>query len=93
MAPEYALHGYLTDKADVYCFGIVALESAYVLQERGSLLELVDPKLGSEFNKEEAIGMITIALLRTSTSSTLPCLPCLRPSLNTFEEINLNLLE
>ncbi|RWR96265.1 Protein kinase domain-containing protein [Cinnamomum micranthum f. kanehirae] len=90
MAPEYALRGYLTDKADVYSFGIVALEivsgksntnyrpkadCAYVLQERGSLLELVDPKLGSEFNKEEAIGMITIALLRTSTSSTLPCLP------------------
>ncbi|RWR96284.1 Protein kinase domain-containing protein [Cinnamomum micranthum f. kanehirae] len=44
---------------------------AYVMQERGSLLELVDPKLGSEFNEEEAIGMITIALLCTSTSSTL----------------------
>ncbi|XXG90292.1 hypothetical protein AAC387_Pa12g2097 [Persea americana] len=93
MAPEYALRGYLTDKADVYSFGIVALEIvsgksntnykpeeedcvylldwAYVLQERGSLLELVDPKLGSEFNKEEAIGMITIALLCTSTSSML----------------------
>ncbi|XVF79034.1 hypothetical protein PTKIN_Ptkin14bG0187100 [Pterospermum kingtungense] len=26
MAPEYALHGRLTDKADVYSFGIVALE-------------------------------------------------------------------
>ncbi|PNX62939.1 putative LRR receptor-like protein kinase, partial [Trifolium pratense] len=26
MAPEYAMHGYLTDKADVYSFGIVALE-------------------------------------------------------------------
>ena len=26
MAPEYALWGYLTDKADVYGFGIVALE-------------------------------------------------------------------
>jgi len=28
MAPEYAMHGYLTDKADVYSFGIVALEIA-----------------------------------------------------------------
>ena len=28
MAPEYALWGYLTDKADVYSFGIVALELA-----------------------------------------------------------------
>ncbi|XXG90303.1 hypothetical protein AAC387_Pa12g2107 [Persea americana] len=92
MAPEYALRGYLTDKADVYSFGIVALEIvsgksntnykqkvdgvylldwAYVLQERESQLELVDPKLGSEFNKEEAIGMINIALLCTSTSSPL----------------------
>lgn len=26
MAPEYALWGYLTHKADVYSFGIVALE-------------------------------------------------------------------
>lgn len=26
MAPEYALWGYLTDKADVYSFGVVALE-------------------------------------------------------------------
>ncbi|XXG90311.1 hypothetical protein AAC387_Pa12g2109 [Persea americana] len=92
IAPEYATRGYLTDKADVYSFGIVALEIvsgerntnympksegiylldwAYVLQERGSLIELVDPKLGSEFNKEEAIGMITIALLCTNSSSTL----------------------
>ncbi|XXG90301.1 hypothetical protein AAC387_Pa12g2105 [Persea americana] len=92
MAPEYATRGYVTDKADVYSFGIVALEIvsgkshtnyktksegiyllnwAYVLQERGSLTELVDPKLGSEFNVEEAIGMITIALLCTNSSSTL----------------------
>lgn len=26
MAPEYAMHGYLTDKADVFSFGAVALE-------------------------------------------------------------------
>lgn len=26
MAPEYAMRGYLTDKADVYSYGIVALE-------------------------------------------------------------------
>lgn len=27
MAPEYAMRGYLTDKADVYSFGIVLLET------------------------------------------------------------------
>lgn len=26
MAPEYAMRGYLTEKADVYSFGVVALE-------------------------------------------------------------------
>lgn len=26
MAPEYALWGYLTSKADIYSFGVVALE-------------------------------------------------------------------
>ncbi|KAJ0255379.1 Malectin domain-containing protein [Hirschfeldia incana] len=26
MAPEYAMHGYLTNKADVYSFGVVAIE-------------------------------------------------------------------
>lgn len=28
MAPEYAMRGYLTNKADVYSFGVVALEIA-----------------------------------------------------------------
>lgn len=27
MAPEYAMRGYLTEKADVYSFGVVALET------------------------------------------------------------------
>ncbi|GLT60887.1 hypothetical protein SLA2020_336290 [Shorea laevis] len=70
MAPEYAMRGYLTDKADVYSFGVVALELvsgksntnyrpkeefvylldwAYVLEEQGNLLELVDPKFGSSY--------------------------------------------
>ncbi|XP_058103390.1 uncharacterized protein LOC131246947 [Magnolia sinica] len=92
MAPEYAVHGYLTDKADVYSFGIVALEIVrgkritsfmpeggcihlvdwvYILQERGSLLELVDPSLGSEFNEKEVISMLNVALLCTNASPTL----------------------
>ncbi|KAF6173370.1 hypothetical protein GIB67_027065 [Kingdonia uniflora] len=92
MAPEYAMRGYLTDKADVYSFGVCALEIvsgksntthtvkedivylldwAYVLQERGSLLELVDPNLGLEFPIEEAMVMLNVALLCTSASPTL----------------------
>ncbi|KAG6692172.1 hypothetical protein I3842_10G100200 [Carya illinoinensis] len=97
MAPEYALWGYLTYKADVYSFGIVALEIvagrsnmkfrpnesyvclldwALVMQQKGNLVELVDPNLGSEFNMEEAIRMIKIALLCTNPS------PALRPTMS-----------
>ncbi|KAJ4726500.1 putative Kinase [Melia azedarach] len=97
MAPEYAMRGYLTDKADVYSFGVVALEIvsgksntnyrpkeefvylldwAYVLQEQGNLLELVDPSLGSKFSKKEAMTMLNIALLCTNPS------PTLRPSMS-----------
>lgn len=92
MAPEYAMRGYLTDKADVYSFGVVGLEIvsgksntnyrpkeefvylldwAYVLQERGSLLELVDPDLGSEYSSEEVMVMLNVALLCTNASPTL----------------------
>ncbi|CBI22045.3 hypothetical protein VitviT2T_017504 [Vitis vinifera] len=92
MAPEYAMRGYLTDKADVYSFGVVALEIvsgksntnyrpkeefvylldwAYVLQERGGLLELVDPDLGSEYSSEQAMVMLNVALLCTNASPTL----------------------
>ncbi|EXC41541.1 putative LRR receptor-like serine/threonine-protein kinase [Morus notabilis] len=92
MAPEYAMRGYLTDKADVYSFGVVALEIvsgksntnyrpkeefvylldwAYVQQEQGNLLELVDPSLGSKYSKEEAMRMLNIALLCTNPSPTL----------------------
>ncbi|KAI5662341.1 hypothetical protein M9H77_21664 [Catharanthus roseus] len=92
MAPEYAMRGYLTDKADVYSFGVVALEIvsgksntnyrpkeefvylldwAYVLQEQGNLLELVDPSLGENYSKEEAKKMLHLALLCTNPSPTL----------------------
>ncbi|KAI3675045.1 hypothetical protein L1987_84627 [Smallanthus sonchifolius] len=93
MAPEYAMRGYLTDKADVYSFGVVALEIvsgkaiqitgqrknlstsltgvyAYVLQEQGNLLDLVDPSLG-KYSKDEAMKMFYLALLCTNPSPTL----------------------
>ncbi|XP_034678455.1 probable leucine-rich repeat receptor-like serine/threonine-protein kinase At3g14840 isoform X4 [Vitis riparia] len=92
MAPEYAMRGYLTDKADVYSFGIVALEivsgrsnttyrpkeectylldGALSLKEKGSLMDLVDPRLGPDFNKEEVMAMLNIALLCTNISSAV----------------------
>ncbi|KAK4751647.1 hypothetical protein SAY87_005129 [Trapa incisa] len=97
MAPEYAMRGYLTDKADVYSFGIVALEIvsgqsntssrgkqesfylldwAHILKERGDLMELIDPRLGTDFDKDEAMAMIHVALLCTHVS------PAVRPSMS-----------
>ncbi|CAH1450001.1 unnamed protein product [Lactuca virosa] len=40
---------------------VYLLDWAYVLQEQGSLLELVDPSLG-KYSKEEAMRMLNIAL-------------------------------
>ncbi|XP_019450582.1 PREDICTED: probable leucine-rich repeat receptor-like serine/threonine-protein kinase At3g14840 [Lupinus angustifolius] len=97
MAPEYAMHGYLTDKADVYSFGIVALEIvsgansavshpqeecfslldwALVLKERDNVMELVDKRLGEDFNEREVVVMIKVALLCTKFS------PALRPTMS-----------
>ncbi|XP_028087719.1 probable LRR receptor-like serine/threonine-protein kinase At1g29720 [Camellia sinensis] len=92
MAPEYALWGHLSHKADVYSFGIVALEIiagknnmkyraienyvclldwALALQKKGNLVELMDPKLGSNFNEEEAIKILKVALSCTNPSSVV----------------------
>ncbi|CAN6690857.1 unnamed protein product [Malus baccata var. baccata] len=91
MAPEYAMRGYLTDKADVYSFGILVLEIvsgrnnttyrkkeesfylldwARLLKDQGNLMDLVDPRLGSDFNKEEMIVAINVALLCCNVTST-----------------------
>ncbi|KAL0696549.1 hypothetical protein Bca4012_063729 [Brassica carinata] len=90
MAPEYAMRGHLTDKVDVYSFGIVALEIVHgrsnkinqsssnyntpyvidwvtILREQNNLLELVDPRLGSDYNREEAMTMLQVVILCTST--------------------------
>ncbi|KAK2632573.1 hypothetical protein EUGRSUZ_L01382 [Eucalyptus grandis] len=97
MAPEYAMHGYLTDKADIYSFGIVALEVvsgrsntsspkkeecfylldwARFLKERGNLIDLVDRRLSSHFDKEEALALIKVALMCTNAT------PALRPPMS-----------
>lgn len=49
---------------------------AVALKEKGSLMDLVDPRLGSEFNKREAARMIEIALLCINKS------PALRPTMS-----------
>uniref|UniRef100_M1CSF9 non-specific serine/threonine protein kinase n=1 Tax=Solanum tuberosum TaxID=4113 RepID=M1CSF9_SOLTU len=55
---------------------VYLLDWAYVLQEQGNLLELVDSHLGSNYSKKEAMQMINISLLCTNLS------PTLRPSMS-----------
>ncbi|XP_019198408.1 PREDICTED: probable leucine-rich repeat receptor-like serine/threonine-protein kinase At3g14840 isoform X2 [Ipomoea nil] len=55
---------------------ICILDWALDLQKKGNLMELIDPKLGSDFDKEEALRMIKVALLCTNPS------PVLRPSMS-----------
>ncbi|XP_059435603.1 probable leucine-rich repeat receptor-like serine/threonine-protein kinase At3g14840 isoform X6 [Corylus avellana] len=55
---------------------VCLLDWALVLQRKGNIMELVDPKLGSELNKEEASRMIKVALLCTNPS------PALRPTMS-----------
>ncbi|CAI9772681.1 unnamed protein product [Fraxinus pennsylvanica] len=56
-----------------YCL----LDWATVLQNEGRLMELVDPRLGSNFIMDEAERMIKVALLCTNLS------PALRPPMST----------
>lgn len=44
---------------------------ACVLQERGTLLELVDSDLGSNYSTEEALLVLNVALLCTTAAPTL----------------------
>ncbi|KAF7822596.1 putative LRR receptor-like serine/threonine-protein kinase [Senna tora] len=55
---------------------VYLLDWAYVLQEKGKLLELVDPSLGSNYSEMEAMRMLNMALLCTNAS------PTLRPSMS-----------
>ena len=50
--------------------GMFKLQACQLQQSR-NFLELVDPKLGSEFNKEEAEKVVKVALLCTNASQSL----------------------
>ncbi|KAF8010277.1 hypothetical protein BT93_J1030 [Corymbia citriodora subsp. variegata] len=93
LAPEYAMRGHLTEKTDVFAFGVVALEivggkpncayeeeaslldRAWHLYENERHVELVDPRL-SEFEEEEVLRVIHVALLCTQMQ------PSLRPRMS-----------
>nr|GME21373.1 probable leucine-rich repeat receptor-like serine/threonine-protein kinase At3g14840 [Ipomoea batatas] len=62
---------------------ICVLDWALDLQKKGNLMELIDPRLGSDFDKEEALRMTKVALLCTNPS------PALRSSMSAI----VNMLE
>ncbi|PKU59608.1 cysteine-rich receptor-like protein kinase 2 [Dendrobium catenatum] len=94
IAPEYVIHGDLTEKVDAYSFGIVVLEIisgqrscdsklehvpqhllelAWKLYEHDNLPNLIDKSLDpNEYDLEEVVRVITIALLCTQTVSLRP---------------------
>ncbi|CAN7127248.1 unnamed protein product [Brassica rapa subsp. narinosa] len=97
MAPEYALYGELTEKADVFSFGVVAMEIvsgksntkqkgsadhvwlikwARKLQQTGDIMDIIDPVLEGDFNRNEAERMIKVSLVCTNSS------PLLRPTMS-----------
>ncbi|KAI3795271.1 hypothetical protein L1987_37922 [Smallanthus sonchifolius] len=74
MAPEYAMHGYLSVKADVFSFGILVLEIvsgrkvsdgslAWSLFQSGKQLELVNETLIDTCNPSEALMCMQLGLL------------------------------
>ncbi|CAF1934616.1 unnamed protein product [Brassica oleracea var. botrytis] len=56
-------------------------EVVHVLREQNKLMEVVDPRLGTDYNREEAMTMIQIGILCTSQVSSE------RPSMSTVVSI------
>lgn len=51
-------------------------QQAHLLKENGDLLDLIDPRLGSDINKDEVLRTIHVALLCANVS------PSIRPSMS-----------
>ncbi|KAK4781376.1 hypothetical protein SAY86_015478 [Trapa natans] len=56
--------------------GFGPVHKAQVLKQRGKLMDLVDRRLGSDFNKDEVMAMINVALLCTFVT------PLVRPTMS-----------
>ncbi|KAJ1392948.1 Serine/threonine-protein kinase, active site [Sesbania bispinosa] len=55
VAPEYAMTGHLLVKSDVYSYG-----ARPILRDKDRLEEIVDPKLGGKYPKEDFVRVCTI---------------------------------
>ncbi|KAA3462642.1 cysteine-rich receptor-like protein kinase 2 isoform X1 [Gossypium australe] len=90
MAPEYAVRGMLTQKADVYSFGVLIIEITCRKRNKcfspdmvcilHMLREVVDPVIEHNF-REKACRLLQIGLLCVQASTEL------RPSMSTIVQI------
>ncbi|KAK8331119.1 hypothetical protein V6Z12_A10G053300 [Gossypium hirsutum] len=76
LAPEYAMRGHLTEKADIFGFGIVALEILSGRPNSDNSLEDDKIYLLEWFDENEALRVVRIALLCTQGS------PSMRPPMS-----------
>ncbi|KAL8129796.1 hypothetical protein V2J09_018951 [Rumex salicifolius] len=93
LAPEYAIHGHLNRKADIYSYGVLLLEiiSGCRGRERwrdhgeqhllSRLVNVVDESLRVDLNAEEAIRFFKVAFLCTQG------MPKDRPSMSTVVQM------
>ncbi|KAK3032713.1 hypothetical protein RJ639_035157, partial [Escallonia herrerae] len=85
LAPEYAMRGIFSQKADVYSFGVLLLEivsgksnavsrptqDTVFLLDTGRLADLVDKDLSSCYDFTEAMRILNLAMMCTSQTPTL----------------------
>ncbi|XP_061346947.1 probable leucine-rich repeat receptor-like serine/threonine-protein kinase At3g14840 [Gastrolobium bilobum] len=93
LAPEYTSTGRLTEKSDVYAFGVIVFqlltgkrnisELSHQWVENASIKDIVDENLEGKFSESEAAKLVTVALLCTHES------PHHRPSMdNVMQELD-----
>eukprot|EP01018_Ginkgo_biloba_P002784 Gb_09900 [translate_table: standard] len=69
MAPEYAMHGQLSDKADVFSFGVLVLE---IVSGRKNVQDDAHSLLEKEtYRKDKIVSVVHVALLCTQASARL----------------------
>ncbi|KAI0520247.1 hypothetical protein KFK09_007718 [Dendrobium nobile] len=86
LAPEYTAEGRLTEKSDIYAFGMIVFQILMgkkrvshlkFVAEDDTIKDLIDEKLRGNFSKPEASKLADIALLCTSD------VPSQRPTMET----------
>ncbi|KAH8971027.1 hypothetical protein BDL97_02G121500 [Sphagnum fallax] len=70
LSPEYATLGKLSEKVDIFSYGVLLLEIAHSLHEQDKLFDLIDQQLNNNILDDEAQRVIDVALLCVQTSAS-----------------------